>query len=564
MELKNFIRQRLLEYAGVSDEVSEAARRLYNLIVQRQGEMEWEMIAEKWPDGKNVYWKVLNFNEKRDVVPFAQDIRIVLYRYDASAMDETDAIDELRFIIPSYGSYVENDCSVFISSPWPDNGTCSRKLEGSLEHELMHCWQSFNRMGTNYDTLRSKRDMDTRSRVYTSRDDFKYFVNNMVYCFDSDEMGAWIQGMWGEAREYGGLENTPSWKWMKRAIGNLDHVKTYASSSTLSEDDVQFIEGYIRSQFGMSLNRFIKIMTKKAEKMKASMMRLKYRWDVDNGNGGNGSFKDYASGEIRNKIPFKKPQNKWKRGLGNVMKWLKNNITVEEKTLNDMKANKVRLTESDIKEFVGRVAKRLIKEDVLGNNWHEADDDEVLNNYEPFESQLITGDNDHDWSTVGDDMDPTIYGESKKSINITESELLNIVSESVKRSIAKRLNESNELYDEWYEEEDYDGKTGEPGLIRSYDIGTYYTNQAEEDAEENGFNSLEEYLLHWFNEIKTDCPWYWTQKSGGNYKTLAQEDGVVIKELPGDQIVVDEYPIADAERDRAFQNKLEQGEYWTK
>ena len=249
-----------------------------------------------------------------------------------------------------------------------------------------------------------------------------------------------------------------------------------------------------------------------------------------------------------------------------------------------MNTKRINLTESDIHEFVNRVARRLVKEDVLGNNWHEADDT-VYNNYEPFGDQkekmtmddvayepytreLPTGGNIHDQSIVGDeDLDPTVYGESRRPrtvMRMTESDLLGIIEESVKRAVNRRLNESNELYDdEYYGQEDYDGNTGKPGLIKSYDIGMAYTPNMEADAEENGM-SFDDYLQYYIEEILPDCPWYWVQKSNGPYKTLAQWDGIVVKELPGDQIVVDEYPIADAERDRAFQNKLEQGEYWMK
>ena len=67
----------------------------------------------------------------------------------------------------------------------------------------------------------------------------------------------------------------------------------------------------------------------------------------------------------------------------------------------------------------------------------------------------------------------------RKLIRLTESDLHKIVKESV-----KKLFEMNELYSEWYDEEDYNGQTGEEGMIRSYDIGTYYDSQAEEDAKE--------------------------------------------------------------------------------
>lgn len=129
----------------------------------------------------------------------------------------------------------------------------------------------------------------------------------------------------------------------------------------------------------------------------------------------------------------------------------------------------------------------------------------------------------------------------KKVIRLTESDLKNIINEAVK----KVLKENNPLYQEWYDEEDYDGKTGKPGLIRSYDIGTYYMPNAKEDAKENGYKNVAEYLSYWFNEIKPDCPWYWQQAGSGygyNGNTIFKEGGLVCKEIY-DQIMFDEYPL---------------------
>ena len=98
----------------------------------------------------------------------------------------------------------------------------------------------------------------------------------------------------------------------------------------------------------------------------------------------------------------------------------------------------------------------------------------------------------------------------KQLIRLTESDLHNLVKEAVK----KVLKEHNELYDEWYQEEDYDGHQGQPGLIRSYDIGTVYDANVESDAKEMGFNNISDYLRYWFDEVRGETPWYWTQKSG--------------------------------------------------
>jgi hypothetical protein len=74
----------------------------------------------------------------------------------------------------------------------------------------------------------------------------------------------------------------------------------------------------------------------------------------------------------------------------------------------------VRLTESELKKIVENSAIRLVEnklgrklnEDILGDNWHE--NDEVMNNYEPFETQM--DDEDHDFSGQGEEnIDPTLY-----------------------------------------------------------------------------------------------------------------------------------------------------------
>lgn len=130
---------------------------------------------------------------------------------------------------------------------------------------------------------------------------------------------------------------------------------------------------------------------------------------------------------------------------------------------------------------------------------------------------------------------------AKRIIRLTESELKNMIGKSVMKILKEG---GNLVYDEWYGEEDYNGHVGEKGMIRSYNIGTYYVDQAEQDAQESGYNDVAEYLKYWFDEIKSECPWEWTkigQGYGYNGSTIFSEDGVVCKDIYG-QIMIDEYP----------------------
>ena len=78
----------------------------------------------------------------------------------------------------------------------------------------------------------------------------------------------------------------------------------------------------------------------------------------------------------------------------------------------------IRLTESDLHNIIKESVNRILREDVLGNDWHENDDNEnsVYNNYEPFESQIERYRaedefrNQHDWGAQGEEeIDPTFY-----------------------------------------------------------------------------------------------------------------------------------------------------------
>ena len=70
----------------------------------------------------------------------------------------------------------------------------------------------------------------------------------------------------------------------------------------------------------------------------------------------------------------------------------------------------IRLTEQDLSNMVKKSLANIMNEDVLGDNWREREDDDVLNNYEPFEDQEGDDLDSHDWGVSGDgDIDPTEY-----------------------------------------------------------------------------------------------------------------------------------------------------------
>ena len=88
----------------------------------------------------------------------------------------------------------------------------------------------------------------------------------------------------------------------------------------------------------------------------------------------------------------------------------------------------IRLTESDLHRIIERSVNKILKEGVLGNDWRQ-DEDDVLNNYEPFEDQIDRYEaeaefrNQHDWGAQGEeDIDPTHYDQHSDVIGWNDDE----------------------------------------------------------------------------------------------------------------------------------------------
>ena len=88
----------------------------------------------------------------------------------------------------------------------------------------------------------------------------------------------------------------------------------------------------------------------------------------------------------------------------------------------------IRLTESDLHRIIEKSVNKILREGVLGNDWRQ-DEDDVLNNYEPFEDQIdrykaeTEFRNQHDWGAQGEeDIDPTHYDQHSDVIGWNDDE----------------------------------------------------------------------------------------------------------------------------------------------
>ena len=111
-------------------------------------------------------------------------------------------------------------------------------------------------------------------------------------------------------------------------------------------------------------------------------------------------------------------------------------------------------------------------------------------------------------------------------------------TDSVNESVDSYSNGNSSFYDE----EDYDGNTGEPGMVRSYDIGWNDNIDSFEESAKAEKMTLKQFLKFWWNEVSSGVPWTW-QKLGSGYgfhgDTILQLGNVTFKDIHG-QLMIDE------------------------
>ena len=120
--------------------------------------------------------------------------------------------------------------------------------------------------------------------------------------------------------------------------------------------------------------------------------------------------------------------------------------------------------------------------------------------------------------------------------------------------------------DDFYKEEDENGNYGEPGMVKSYDIGDIYVSNTEHEAEEENM-SVEDFLKLWWNEISSEyIPFTW-QKLGSGYgfhgKEITRVGNVIFKDIYG-QLIVDESAPGENEYNDDFMSRVKNAQLGTK
>lgn len=115
-------------------------------------------------------------------------------------------------------------------------------------------------------------------------------------------------------------------------------------------------------------------------------------------------------------------------------------------------------------------------------------------------------------------------------------------------------------HNSFYSEEDYDGNTGKPGMVRSYDIGWNNSVSSFQQSAQEENMTLEQFLEYWWNEVSNGTPWTW-QKLGSGYgfhgDTILQLGNVRFKDIHGQLMIDESEPKADIQTEAAGMLQLE-------
>ena len=207
---------------------------------------------------------------------------------------------------------------------------------------------------------------------------------------------------------------------------------------------------------------------------------------------------------------------------------------------------------------VAKILKQIVRDAEIGNG--------EFTNYDP------------NWEEGGDKNKDALRDMNKKigrNANTGMEYLESVIRKRVNRVVNEAFDywqQAKENVEDFYAEEDENGKTGEPGQVKSYEVGHMYRSNVETEAKEGGYNNVADYLKDWWNEVCSEhIPFIWqTLKPGYGYHgttivTIPSQNGgtVVCKEIH-EQIMFDEYAPGEFESEQDFENRLNQGEYWTK
>lgn len=311
--IESIVKQVILEYGGVSNEIIDLSYYIFNEILRQHREYGRGVVPHLEYNGGWVYYKQfnLNFSQNKELCNIVNEINVTLFFYDSTKIsyEEFDSfLKENHLIKLSFNPELKR---IRLSFAWSNNdsieGDARYDIQSSINHEVKHAYQSFKKgnvsNGISPQYLKATKEMENGFGVDESaiKRYVTYVIPYVYYKLDKEEIDAWVQEMYIQA-----TTDIKKTKIYKSLISTLESYNVLKKLYLSNDDD---FEKNIHDYIDKSIRRidnprsYFKVCDANVSYLKRKMRRVIGRWYEDTMQT-NGSFKQYTSNEIPMGTPF--------------------------------------------------------------------------------------------------------------------------------------------------------------------------------------------------------------------------------------------------------------------
>ena len=312
--IENVVRDVILEYGGVSDDIMHLSYVIFNEILNQQSNYASNCISDLNFKGTNIFYKEFNleFNKKSEIAYVANEVKVQVFIYN----DQIVSYDEI------YGFLNENHLIKLSFAPYkriikltlvlPNSGNIGSDIRydslSSINHEVKHAYQYAKYNNSNNPNVQQAYTKALKELGSFGDDEsplkqlVTYYIPWIYYKLDKEEIDAWMQEMYIQATD--DIRNTKTYKSLIDVIEKYNQLKSWYTSNEFyytSQNIKEYIDKSIR-RLDTPRNYF-KVCDRNVLYLKRKMRRVIGRWDEEMMNN-HGSFKQYSQNEIPMGSPF--------------------------------------------------------------------------------------------------------------------------------------------------------------------------------------------------------------------------------------------------------------------
>ena len=283
--IENVVRQVILEYSGVSDEILNLANKIYSEMTSDNNSYMYDWRSVNYymgDDGCDLVKRMPLYFDDNDYV---NEVEIKLFGYYSRKTNFNEALNYLKFKGLAGVSYSYSKKMIKLFIPYPTDGKLTDDIKtwiiSSLNHEIKHGLQFVKQ--SNFLNKKGKQyTFDPNYEVSVSNTDESEFgdytgivewIKRFYYIFCYDEIDARLQSLYVEYSKYGDLNKCESYKDVS-CVSQL-----YQIVLTRIKNDLEFkqtFDYFVRKIFNNRLNAksFLKLCQRGSDRFYEHVRRI--------------------------------------------------------------------------------------------------------------------------------------------------------------------------------------------------------------------------------------------------------------------------------------------------